>query len=52
VERNFESCELAGRVTNRYGIENSSITGYAEVFVCRKLGQPWPEFWKRFRYYG
>jgi hypothetical protein len=29
-----------------------SITGYDEVFVCRKLRQAWPEFWKTFRYYG
>jgi hypothetical protein len=52
VERNFESCELAGRLTNRYGIENATIDGYADVFVCRNLRQPWPEFWKNFRYYG
>ena len=52
VEQNFESCELAGRLTNRYGIENATIAGYADVFVCRNLRQPWPEFWKHFRYYG
>ena len=52
VDRNFESCELAGRLTNRYGIENDSIDGYTDVFVCRNLRQPWPEFWKHFRYYG
>lgn len=52
VERNFESCGLVGHVTNRYGIENATIAGYAEVFVCHNLRQPWPEFWKHFRYYG
>jgi len=52
VEQNFESCELAGRLTNRYGIENSSITGYGDVFVCRNLRQPWPDFWEHFRSYG
>ena len=52
VERNFESCELAGRLTNRYGIVNATIDGYADVFVCRNLRQPWPEFWAHFRYYG
>jgi len=52
VERNFESCELAGRLTNRYGINNVTIDGYADVFVCRNLRQPWPEFWAHFRYYG
>jgi hypothetical protein len=52
VEQNFESCELAGRLTNRYGIENATIGGYADVFVCRNLRQPWPAFWAHFRYYG
>jgi protein-S-isoprenylcysteine O-methyltransferase Ste14 len=52
VDQNFASCELAGRLTNRYGIANMSITGYEEVFVCRKLRRPWPELWKYFRYYG
>src|SRR5271157_4349278 len=52
AEQNFESCELVGRVTNRYGIENDTITGYADVFVCRNLRQPWPVFWQHFRYYG
>jgi dolichyl-phosphate-mannose-protein mannosyltransferase len=51
-EQNFESCELAGRVTNRYGIDNVTIDGYADVFVCRNLRQPWPDFWEHFRYYG
>jgi hypothetical protein len=27
AELNFASCELAGRLTNRYGIENSAIDG-------------------------
>ena len=52
VEQNFESCELAGHLTNRYGIENATMAGYADVFVCRNLRQPWPEFWAHFRYYG
>jgi hypothetical protein len=52
LQRSFDSCELAGRLANRYGIENSAATGYADVFVCRNLRQPWPEFWEHFRYYG
>jgi Dolichyl-phosphate-mannose-protein mannosyltransferase len=52
VEQNFASCELAGHLTNRYGIENASIAGYADVFVCRNLREPWPTFWEHFRSYG
>ena len=52
VEQNFESCELVGHLTNRYGIVNATIDGYVDVFVCRNLRQPWPVFWEHFRYYG
>ena len=52
VDRAFASCELAGHITNSYGIANSSIVGYDEIFVCRNLRRSWPEFWAGFRYYG
>jgi hypothetical protein len=48
----FESCELADHLTNRYGIKNSVIGDNTDVFVCRRLRQPWPEFWKQFRWFG
>jgi len=52
LEQNFESCTLAGRATNRYGIVNSTLAGWDEIFVCRHLRSTWPEFWKNFQYYG
>ena len=52
VERLFTTCELAGQVTNRYGIFNEETTEYPGIFVCRGLRQPWPEFWRQFRWYG
>lgn len=52
VDWAFASCTSAGHVTNRYGIVNSTIKGYDEIFVCRNLRQSWPEFWANFRYYG
>jgi hypothetical protein len=52
LEQNFESCVLAGRATNRYGIVNSAVAGWDEIFVCRHLRRPWPEFWNHFQYYG
>ena len=52
VDRSFASCELAGRLTNRYGVVNHAIAGYEDVFVCRQLRQSWPEFWKHFQYFG
>lgn len=52
IEQTFQSCELAGQVTNRYGIKNSAIGDYTEIFVCRNLRLPWPEFWKRIQSFG
>jgi hypothetical protein len=52
LERNFGSCALAGHVTNRYGVQNEETTRHPDLFVCRQLRQPWPVFWKQFRYYG
>lgn len=52
TDRHFESCALAGRLSNRYGIGNSTVVGWDEIFVCRGLRQSWPEFWKHFQYYG
>jgi hypothetical protein len=51
VDQIFESCESVGHLTNPHGIVNAAIGDYDEVFVCRRLRQPWPEFWKHFQYY-
>jgi 4-amino-4-deoxy-L-arabinose transferase-like glycosyltransferase len=52
AEQFFESCELAGHNTNRDGVKNEETTQHPDIFVCQGLRQPWPEFWKHFRYYG
>lgn len=52
LERNFKSCVLAGHVKNRYGVENEETTRHPDLFVCGQPREPWPVFWKQFRYYG
>ncbi len=52
LEEHFESCELAGEVTNRLNVVNEEVKSHREVFVCRKLRGDWPDFWKTFRRYG
>ena len=51
VQSAFESCQIAGHVSNRFGIENSAIRN-TDIFLCHSLRQPWPLFWQGFRYYG
>ena len=52
LESNFESCHVAGQVTNRYSVENEETRDHPEIFVCRALRQPWPTFWQGLRRYG
>ena len=44
LETVFESCELAGHFTIPYGIENSAIGDHRDIFVCRRLREPWHMF--------
>ena len=50
--RFFESCELGGQTENRYGVENEETTYFSNIFVCRGLREPWPEFWRDFQDFG
>jgi len=51
VQSAFESCQIAGHVSNHFGIKNSTIRD-TDIFVCHSLRQPWPRFWQGFQYYG
>jgi len=48
----FESCQLAGRVTNRHGVMNEETTYHPVILLCRSPRRPWPEMWKRFKSFG
>ncbi|HWR16159.1 MAG TPA: glycosyltransferase family 39 protein [Terriglobales bacterium] len=52
LEEVFQQCELAGKITNSYGVKNEESEDHPEIYVCRTLRQPWPEFWKTFRRFG
>jgi hypothetical protein len=52
VEKIFAACETAAQLSSPYGIVNQTIGDRNEVYVCRNIRVPWPEFWKGFQYYG
>ena len=52
VEHYFESFEVAAHVTNRNNVANEETTSHQDIFICRGLKEPWPEFWKKMRRYG
>jgi 4-amino-4-deoxy-L-arabinose transferase-like glycosyltransferase len=47
----FETCEIAGSVSNRYGVRNEE-TGHSTIYLCRRLRHPWPAFWESLRSFG
>jgi 4-amino-4-deoxy-L-arabinose transferase-like glycosyltransferase len=48
----FTSCQIAGRVTNRYGVLNEESRDHPVILLCRQPRLPWPELWKRLRTFG
>jgi 4-amino-4-deoxy-L-arabinose transferase-like glycosyltransferase len=52
LQRWFESCQVAAKNTNRYGIVNEESRYHPDIYVCRNLKESWPEFWKRYRNFG
>jgi dolichyl-phosphate-mannose-protein mannosyltransferase len=52
LEKNFASCQLAGHTWNQFGVKNEETEDHPDIFVCRGLRQPWPDFWKDFQYFG
>ncbi|MDR5826625.1 glycosyltransferase family 39 protein [Caballeronia sp. LP006] len=51
VQRELASCRMAERLTNRFGIANSTVSG-RDIFVCEAPRQPWPQFWRGIQVYG
>lgn len=49
AERHFATCDLAGRLTNRYGVMNEESRDHPDIFVCRGPRRPWPELWAELR---
>lgn len=48
----FESCAVAGQITNRYGVMNEETADHRDIYVCRRLRMPWPDFWRAFQSFG
>jgi 4-amino-4-deoxy-L-arabinose transferase-like glycosyltransferase len=50
--RYFEECAVVAKNSNRFGVLNEETRDHPDIFVCRKLRQPWPALWNLFRYFG
>jgi 4-amino-4-deoxy-L-arabinose transferase-like glycosyltransferase len=52
AENAFQSCQLAGHISNPYGIENEETRNHPDVFVCGGPRLSWPDFWKEYQAFG
>jgi len=52
VEANFSSCAAVAKNANQFGVENEESRDHPDIYLCRGLKAPWPEFWNKFRRYG
>jgi hypothetical protein len=50
--RLFESCEVAARNTNPFGVENEESRDHPDILLCRDLRMPWPAYWAQSRRFG
>jgi 4-amino-4-deoxy-L-arabinose transferase-like glycosyltransferase len=52
VDHYFHSAELVAHTFNRANVANEETTDHPDIFLCRGLNLPWPEFWKNFQRFG
>lgn len=52
VDENFSSCSLVAHTGNQFGVENEETKYHPNIFLCRGLRKPWPEFWQSYLRFG
>ncbi len=52
MDESFQSCRLAGRTWNHYGVKNEETEDHPDIYVCGPPKAGWPAFWKDFQYFG
>ena len=48
----FESCRVAAKNTNPFGVENEESRDHPDILLCRNLRMPWAVYWERSRRFG
>ncbi|MBZ5579805.1 MAG: glycosyltransferase family 39 protein [Acidobacteriia bacterium] len=52
VDAHFAACESRGTISNRFGVHNEETDSAKNLWVCRGLREPWPEFWRKIKGFG
>ena len=48
----FTGCRIAGHNSNSEGIRNEESQYHPDIFLCGPPRHPWPEFWKKYLWFG
>jgi Dolichyl-phosphate-mannose-protein mannosyltransferase len=48
----FESCEVAAKSTNPFGVVNEESQYHPDILLCRHLRTSWPDYWASHRRFG
>lgn len=48
----FDSCAVAGRNTNRFGVENEESRDHPKILLCHNLRMSWQVYWSQHRRFG
>ena len=49
---NFQECRFMAAISTPFNIQNEETINHRAIYVCHDLREPWPEFWKKFQYFG
>ncbi len=49
---NFQDCKLIAPIVVPFNVQNEEAVDHRAIYVCHRLLQPWPQFWKAFQYFG
>jgi hypothetical protein len=52
AEKLFESCTVAARNTNPFGVVNEESRDHPDILLCHNLRTPWPAYWESHRRFG
>ncbi len=52
VDRYLSDCTVVGHVTNPYGVKNEETLNHPDIFLCRGVRLPWPQFWNQIQSFG
>ena len=48
----FDSCTVAAKNTNPFGVEDEESTFHPDILLCRHLRMSWPDYWASHRRFG